>query len=151
LLHMGGSLLSLPKLAGLAAATNASPHPKVFSAVDGLETYSTRFFIEWNDAAGKFQSLPITPTEYAKIRGPYNRRNVYGAVLAYGPILAANKNTRPLFESLLQRALTGQAPLLHELGIDVDEIRYPITIRLEPERKTELKPELKLSFEVNHE
>ena len=75
------------RLKGLGAATAASPAPKVFSAVRGLETYSTRFYLEWTDRAGEFHSLQVTPELYARLRGPYNRRNVFGAALAYGPVL----------------------------------------------------------------
>jgi hypothetical protein len=57
LLQMAGDLLRVPALKGLAAATAASPAPKVFSAVRGLETYSTRFFIEWTDIAGRSHSV----------------------------------------------------------------------------------------------
>jgi hypothetical protein len=93
-LQMVGDLCGLPALKGLGAATVASPAPRVFSAVSGLETYSTRFFVEWQDAVGKAHSLELTPEVAARIRGPYNRRNVYGAVLAYGPVLAASENGR---------------------------------------------------------
>jgi len=31
------------------------------------------------------------------IGGPFNRRNVYGAVFAYAPVLEANPLTRPMF------------------------------------------------------
>ncbi len=45
--QMAGELLGLPRLRGLAAATAASPAPRVFSSARGLETFSTRFFLEW--------------------------------------------------------------------------------------------------------
>ena len=44
LLQMTGDLLKIDWLKGFGAATVASPAPKVFSAVRGLETFSTRFF-----------------------------------------------------------------------------------------------------------
>ena len=46
---MTGDLLHLSALKGIAAATGASPAPKVFSAVKGLETFSTQYFVEWID------------------------------------------------------------------------------------------------------
>jgi len=93
LLQMAGDVLRLPAVKAIGAATAASPAPKVFSAVRGLETYSTRFFIEWNDRAGRPHALEITPELNARVRGPYNRRNVFGAVLAYGPVLASDRRT----------------------------------------------------------
>ena len=98
LAQMAGDLGGLPALRAIGAATQASPAPKVFSAVQGLETYSTRFFIEWTDAAGARHSAELTPELYARLRGPYNRRNVFGAALAYGPVLSTNPATRPMFE-----------------------------------------------------
>src|SRR5438874_6108147 len=117
---------------GIGAATTASPAPKVFSAVRGLETYSTRFALEWWDRDGRAHALPLTPELYGRVRGPYNRRNVYGAVLAYGPVLATDERTRPLFESVARFALCGEAPLLRELGVDPAEVVGPVRVRYEP-------------------
>jgi hypothetical protein len=121
------------RLKGLGAATAASPAPKVFSAVRGLETYSTRFFLEWADADGERHSLELTPEVYACLRGPYNRRNVYGAALAYGPVLPAE-----LRDPVLAYALCGDAPLLRELGIDPARVRGPVRLRYEPRPGTDL-------------
>ena len=151
LLQMAGALLQIPLVSGLGAATNASPHPKVFSAVYGLETFSTRFFLEWTDHGGKAHSLEVTPAQYRKIPGPYNRRNVYGAALAYGPVLATDARTRPMFEQVLDYALSGRAPLLRELGIDPAKVRYPMTVRLEVEPGTRLARPMPLHFEVGDE
>jgi hypothetical protein len=149
LLQMAGKLINQPKLAGLAAATNASPHPKVFSSVLGLETYSTSFFLDWRDQEGNPHSLELNPETYSRIRGPYNRRNVYGAALAYGPVLSANDKTKAMFDQILDYALRGEAPLLRELGIDPETVVYPVVVRLEVEPGTKLQAELPLRFEIN--
>jgi hypothetical protein len=131
LLQMTGDLLHVPALKGIGAATAASPAPKVFSSVRGLETFSTRFFIEWTDAAGQFHSVEITPERARGLRGPYNRRNVYGAVLAYGPVMQSDASLRPMFDAVLHYALCGDAPLLRELGIGTTNIQGRLRIRLE--------------------
>jgi hypothetical protein len=131
MLQMTADLLHLRALKGVAAATAASPAPKVFSSVRGLETYSSRFFVEWTDKSGVFHSILIRPETTAGLRGPYNRRNVYGAVLAYGPVLQSDPSVRPMFESISRYALCGDAPLLQELGIPVTEIRGTPRIRVE--------------------
>ena len=131
MLQMTADLLHLWALKGVAAATAASPAPKVFSSVRGLETYSSRFFVEWTDESGVFHSIKIRPETTAGLRGPYNRRNVYGAVLAYGPVLHSDPSVRPMFESISRYALCGDAPLLRELGIPVTEIRGTPRIRVE--------------------
>lgn len=139
LLQMTGDLLSVvgfervgAATAGVAAATCASPAPKVFSAVRGLETYSTRFHIEWSDGDGTPHSVELTPQIYSRLRGPYNRRNVYGAALAYGPVLMTTPRTRAMFEAVFNRALCGQAPLLSELGIDAAHRVGPVRIHYSP-------------------
>lgn len=130
--QMAGDVFHWPALRAVAAATAASPAPKVFSTVKGLETFSTRFFIEWNDTTGRQHSVEITPERYAHLRGPYNRRNVYGAVLAYGPVLETDPHTISLFNEVSSYALCGNAPLLRELGIPAratESLRIRLQIR----------------------
>ncbi len=105
----------------------------MFSSVRGLETYSTRFFVEWTDRAGAAHALLVTPEIYARLRGPYNRRNVYGAALAYGPVLPVE-----LRDPVMRYALCGDAPLLRELGIDPEQIAGRVRIRYEPLPGTDL-------------
>jgi hypothetical protein len=136
LARIAGALSGWGALEGIAAATGASPAPKVFSAVRGLETYSTRFFLEWTDEAGGARSLRLTPEVNARLRGPYNRRNVYGAVLAYGPLLVADARSRPMFDAVARHALCDDAPLLRELGLDPARVR-DLRLRLEPRPGTE--------------
>jgi len=131
-LQMAGDVLRLPALKGAAAATGASPAPKVFSAVNGLETYSTTFFLEWTDRGGQFHSVEVTPERSAGLRGPYNRRNVYGAVLAYGPVMQSDARLRPMFDSVSRYALCGRAPMLRELGVDPAQIQGALRLRLVP-------------------
>lgn len=131
LLQMTSDVFHLQALKGVAAATAASPAPKVFSSVRGLETFSSRFFVEWVGHDGEFHSLEIRPERAARMRGPYNRRNVYGAVLAYGPVFESDSSMRPMFEAVASYALCGQAPLLRELGVPVKEMQSAPRIRLE--------------------
>jgi hypothetical protein len=144
---MAGDVLHLPALKGVAAATAASPAPKVFSAVRGLETYSTRFFVEWTNQDGTFHSIEITPERYSHLEGPYNRRNVFGAVLAYGPILETDPRVAPMFDSVARYALCGNAPLLRELQIDPGNVRGLVRVRLEPRPGSDTG-DLPLSFEA---
>jgi hypothetical protein len=145
-MQMAGDILHLPALKAFGLATAASPAPKVFSAVQGLETYSTRFYIDWTDTDRQPHSTEITPEINSHIRGPYNRRNVFGAVLAYGPVLVSNPQSRPMFDSVARYALCGKAPLLHELGIEPATVSGTIHIRLVPRPGAQLKG-LPLTFE----
>jgi hypothetical protein len=120
--QMTGDLSGVVALRAIAAATGASPAPKVFAAVQGLETYSTRFFFE---TAGR--RIELTPALYARMRGPYNRRNAFGAAVAYAPVLPA-----ALRDPTLRYALCGDRSLLRELGIDVPRSNDPVALVLEP-------------------
>ena len=132
LLQMAGDVLGIPALKGLGMATAASPAPRVFSSISGLETYSTRFFLEWRSRDGAAHSLPLTPEVYQRLRGAYNRRNAYGAALAAGPVLATDPHTQRMFQAVLSYALCGEAPVLRELGIDPAQIDGPPRTRYEP-------------------
>jgi hypothetical protein len=131
-LQMTGDLLHVPALKAIGAATGASPAPKVFSSVQRLETFSSEFYVEWTDHVGTTHSLKLTPELYQHIEGPYNRRNVFGAALAYAPVLQKDPHTREMFESVVQRALCGRAPLLREIGIDPAAPAGPPRVRLVP-------------------
>jgi hypothetical protein len=146
LAQMAADLAGFAPLRGVAAATAASPAPRVFSAVQGLETYSSRFVVEWTDVGGNAQALELTAERYAAIRGPYNRRNVYGAVLAYAPVLSSDPRARDAFAQIATYALCGDAPLLRELGVDVSSVKGPRRVRIEP--RPGHAPALPLSFEL---
>jgi hypothetical protein len=132
LMQMTGDLLNMPALKGLGAATQASPAPKVFTSVRGLEAYSTRFYLEWVDRRDIPHSVQFTPEIYRRVSGPYNRRNIYGAVLAGGPVLATDERLLPMFQAVTNYALCGDAPLLRELGIEAKNVKGKVRIRYEP-------------------
>ncbi len=146
--QMAGDLLGLPRLRGLAAATAASPAPRVFASARGLETYSTRFLLEWTNRRGTTHTLRLSPEIYSRLEGPYNRRNVYAAALAYGPVLVSEPATKPLFEAVFRYGLCGNAPLLRELGVDPASVRGPRRVRLEPRAGSDTG-DLPLLLEVN--
>ena len=134
LMQMSGDVLGISALKGIGAATGASPAPKVFSSVRGLETFSSRFFIEWTDPSGAIESIRLTPELYARLRGPYNRRNVYGAAIAYGPVMPA-----ALRDPVMRFALCGEMPLLREVGIDPGRVAAGVRVRVEPLAGTEVE------------
>jgi hypothetical protein len=132
--QMLGDITGFLPLKAVAAATGASPAPKVFSAVQGLETYSTRFFLDLGD-----RRVELTPELYARIRGPYNRRNVYGAALAFGPVLP------PELRDPVMRYALCDATLLREMGLPKART---VAVELEPLPGTSLG-ELQTRFEVD--
>ena len=97
-------VLAMPRTKAVFAATQVSPAMKVFTAQQGYETHAARFAITWVDADGESQRLSVDPSIYRNVAGPYNRRNVYGAALAYGPLLRSDPKLRPMQESVMQYA-----------------------------------------------
>ena len=130
--QMAGDVLHLPALKGIAAATAASPAPKVFSQARGLETFSSAFELIVEDGGGQRRSIAITAEENARLRGPYNRRNVFGAVLAYGPVLAADPRTRPMLDAIARRTLCDSAPLIREAAIELRPGERVVAVRVVP-------------------
>lgn len=116
-LQMVADVLGLARVKALAAATQVAPAMKVFTAHQGYETHAARFFLHWQDGSGASRSLQLDPRTYRGVKGPYNRRNVYGAALAYGPILRADARTRPMQESVMRYAFCSPGHLRGELGI----------------------------------
>ena len=106
---------SLPTLKGAALASAASPLPKVFTSHNGWETFSATFAIRVDDNA----PITIDAERYQQLHGPYNRRNVFGAVMAYGPVLQSDPRARAMFTEVAQKAVCRRhgATALVELGI----------------------------------
>lgn len=147
LIQMGGDLLQSSPMKGIGAAWLVSPAPKVFSSVKGFETYSTQTFLDWTDRDGVPQSIEFTSDSYSNLSGPYNRRNIYGAALAYGPVFAEDDRLKPIFQSVVDFALTGEAPLLVELGVDMETVTWPLTLRYVPAEGTDMG-DLPLSLDI---
>ena len=93
---------------------------KVFTAQHGYETFSSKFEIEIEYLDGRVSSHMLTPEIYSRLEGPYNRRNVFGALIAYGPVLATNTHTHRMWQSMWENAFCDGETVLSELGIRRD-------------------------------
>ena len=126
---MLGELLHLPKLKGLALASQVAPYTKVFGAAQShetqhpFETFACDFTLSYQTQDGQNHQLSITPEVYQNLAGPYNRRNVYGAILAYGPALPPE-----LRNHTLNRALTSDQSILTELGLPANTTNHLLSI-----------------------
>lgn len=117
LLRMAGDAFCSEVLFGLGFASAASPGPKVFTVVGDMEPFANRFAVSWDDPSGRSERVALTPEVYSRLGGPYNRRNVYGAVLAAAPVLLDNPATASMCRSVLRHALTDDRTLLRELDL----------------------------------
>lgn len=116
LLQAIGYIANSPAIKGVGLVTAASPLPIVFTEVKGVETFASDFYIVWQNQNNTKDSLKITSALYGKLKGPYNRRNVYGAVISYGPVLPKEK-----IISVLNYGLCSNKSLLKELGLSGNE------------------------------
>ena len=144
-LQMAADVLGLPKLKALAGATQVSPAMKVFTAHEGYETHAARFTLHWRDSSGAHE-LAITPEVYKNVKGPYNRRNVYGAALAYGPLLRSRIETRRMQESVMRYGLCNGGPLREELGVPAEATHLSVSVT--PVRPP-VRTDLELEWEVD--
>lgn len=117
-----------PRVRALAATTQVAPAMKVFTAHRGFETFANRFFVAGADADGRWDEVEIDPARYAGLRGPYNRRNAYGAAFAYGPLLRSDERTRGMHASVLVHALCAPGLAAAELGLGAHQ-RWRIRVQ----------------------
>jgi hypothetical protein len=131
-LQMCGYFAKFSALRGVAAATCASPLPKVFSDVEGLETFASTFEITGMDGEGYPFSIVITPEVYSRLQGSYNRRNVYGAALSYGPRLPER-----LWQQVFRYGFSPEGPLRKEIGVPAEARDLAVVIRTKTRGRTE--------------
>jgi len=103
-------------VSALAAVTQAAPAMKVFTAHQGYETFSSQYHLTLVKVDGAKERLTLTPKVYQGLQGPYNRRNVYGATIAYGPILSQSSHTFEMWRSVAHYAFCEHQSLVNELG-----------------------------------
>ena len=123
--QMAGFVLNLRAVRAIGAVSVIAPLPKVFTDVDGVETFASRFVLEYTRPDGEIEQLEITPEVYGMIGGPYNRRNVYGAALSYGP---TPRFPRPLFNAVFEYGLIEPGPLGREMGIQEGSTDFRLRI-----------------------
>jgi len=115
-----GGWFNIKALKGFGASLAMAPYTKVFSDIDGLETFASTFEI-YTKKGDYWSSITITPKVYGKLRGSYNRRNVYGAGLSYGPKLPEG-----LRMQIFSYALHTPAYLAEEIGIPDGEAQVVV-------------------------
>lgn len=141
-LSMIGTLTSMDPIKGIGFMTTASPLPLVFSKFRGVENFSSDYYMDVRFKDGETISMKLTPEIYERAGGPYNRRNPYGAVLAYGPMLT-KPNEIILRDKVMQYSACGQGTFMREIGISKPIEHINVTVK----SKTVARPVW--NFEVN--
>jgi hypothetical protein len=111
-----GFITGISWLRGLGIASTASPLPLVFTQFRGVETFAQDYRLEILTRNGEHIDVPITPALYSKLSGPYKRRNVYGAVISYGPALT-ERHEKHLVNTVLTYGFCNNGPLATEFGV----------------------------------
>ena len=126
-LQIIGFSLGIKGVRGLGLATVASPLPLVFSHFRGHETFAAKFSLELYKDDRLLKTVKIDSALYSKLKGPYNRRNVFGAAFAYGPYLDQN-NERELVRSVLSYGFCSKDHLPSEFEIEEDFDRIVVVV-----------------------
>ena len=108
--QMAGDVTGSRLLKGLGAASAIAPSPKVFCDMSGIEPFASTFVVTIHKQ--QTSSFTITPDTYGRLKGPYNRRNVYGAAIAGAPLLPEKMR-----QTVLDYAFAPDGPLGRELGV----------------------------------
>jgi hypothetical protein len=132
LLQMAGEAVGSRTLKGIGAATAAAPFPRVFCDVAGLEAFASTFTLVGETRRGTSFETRITPELYARLSGPYNRRNAYGAALSFAPRLP-----EALWRSVATHGLREGGPLRGELGLPDDISRLRMRIATQTRGRTD--------------
>uniref|UniRef100_A0A6C0C8P2 Fatty acid hydroxylase domain-containing protein n=1 Tax=viral metagenome TaxID=1070528 RepID=A0A6C0C8P2_9ZZZZ len=111
-LNLIGYIFFSPTLQGIAFASASSPLPFVFSAYEGIETYS----LKYSDILVNNETMIDLNDAYSKIEGPYNLRNVYGAMFTYGPLFK-NEKLVQLRQDILRWGICGEKIIILPFAI----------------------------------
>jgi len=126
-LNTFGYVNNMPKVRGVAFMTVASPLPLVFSVYNGIETFSTMFDLDITFQNDTQIQKTIDHKLYGNMKGPYNRKNVYGVVFSHGPFFK-EPNQIKMRDQILQYGLCKPGELAKEFGI-YDKLKH-VTINV---------------------
>lgn len=116
MLQIIGYVTKVDAIRSLGIVSSSAPLPLVFTEVKGVETFVSDFYIRYKDAEGVQQELKLTPEIYKQLRGPYNRRNIYGAAIGYGPVLPESLWNSVLSYGLCNHVLNEEFNISNEVS-----------------------------------
>lgn len=126
-----GFLTKIKPIRSLGIVTAASPLPIVFTEVKGVETFASDFYFRWNNESSEVQEVKVTPELYSRLQGPYNRRNIFGAAIAYGPVLPEK-----VWQPILNYGLCNNI-LTEELDLPIDKESFSLYIKTRTKDRTD--------------
>ena len=123
-----GFAFSAKDVQGIGFVTTASPLPFVFSSYNGVETFSTTYDFDIQLKNGTVIHDQMDHIKYQGLEGPYNRRNVYGAVFSHGPFFN-KENLIEIRDQILDWGICYPGTLAGELGIHDPIDRMIVSVR----------------------
>lgn len=114
-----GFTIGVKEIRGIGLASVASPLPIVFTQFRGIETFALKFEVEVVSNSGEVVKKEITPEVYSKLHGPYNIRNVYGAVISYGAGFKSETELK-ILDSVLSYGVCDNGPLVEDFKLPRD-------------------------------
>lgn len=127
-LHIVGYAIGSATIKGIAFSTAASPLPLVFSAYNGIETFSTSFELNATLYNNTNVIMELNNKNYGNMQGPYNRRNVYGAIFCYGPFFNTTE-TKALRQMILTYGMCNNGSLAKEFGFTEPLKQIIVTVK----------------------
>jgi sterol desaturase/sphingolipid hydroxylase (fatty acid hydroxylase superfamily) len=133
LLQISGFILKNDNIKGLGFITGASPLPVVFTSVKGIETFALYYQLDVITKDEDTIIINLDPETYSRLKGPYNRRNVYGAAFGYGPILPDLQR-----DCILRYGFFNKRGFAREFGIKeaIKEVRIKIRTKTINDQRT---------------
>ncbi|MDQ3047925.1 MAG: sterol desaturase family protein [Bacteroidota bacterium] len=125
LLQTIGYCMKNDTIKGLGFMSGSSPLPIVFTSVKGVETFSLYYNLKLITENNDTIHIDLDPATYAQLKGPYNRRNIYGAAFGYGPVLPEKQRTAVLHYAFFNK----ENNILKDFGITEPLKSVSITIR----------------------
>lgn len=123
-----GLLTHTPAIRGVGFMSGASPLPFVFSKYNGIETFATKFDLDIAFQNGTETNILLDGKLYNRLQGPYNRRNVFGAIFSHGPFFD-KANMIKIRQQILHWGLCQPGNLAHEFGFETPIKSVIVNIR----------------------
>jgi len=116
--------------------TVSSPLPLVFSAYNGIETFSTKFNVSVTYQNGEKYHAELDADRYNLLEGAYNRRNIYGAIFSHGPFFD-KENLINIRQNVLYYGICKPGLLAKEfqLGSNVKTLNVAVLYRPDNDRQ----------------
>jgi hypothetical protein len=142
-LQIVGYSLSLTPVRQLGQLLVASPLPLVFSHFRGMETFSPQFSVTARSPEGQSQTVEVDSRLYSHFPGPYARRNVYGAVFAYGAKLT-EPNEKAMADAVFRYAFCqpGSLRAIFDQMSSVSGVEIAVRPRARAQESSEWKIEV---------